>query len=586
MSEARPIGETDVLVIGGGPVGLTAAILLGKLGVETLLVERRPATSHHPRGHIVNTRSMEIFRALGIEDDIKSVSLPPSRYRGVIFRTRLSGDELGRIDTRGNPDRDRLIDSFSPVAKNSCPQDMLEPVLKRHAEAVKTNVVRFGVQVNGLRPEGDGVVATLVDLPEGVPYEVKARYVIAADGARSRTRDWLGVSMQGEAAMGSQMGIYLKADLWPWVQDLPYLLIWLYNRDTTGVLISLDGRYRWTYNFAYDPATQTPEDFTPERCKELIRAAVGVSDLQVEICSVQPWQMQARTAESMRVGRVFLAGDAAHPLPPTGGQGMNTGIADVQNLAWKLKLVLDGIAPEALLETYEEERLPAARFNVEQSARNAIKMAESGLSGMLRNDPDVGARIEADDSGPLRAKLRDAIADQRSHFEYHGQTFGFCYQSSIIVDDGNPRPRFDVHEYAPNASPGARAPHLASVGESADESIIDLFGGLHFVFLTTKSGEETWRPTFEEASQSSGLDVRFVSVGEEGSFAGDAEVFKLLYGIPDEGAVLVRPDGHVAWRSQSSVQGAKLASILAAAISEGGSRFNHHATEKFDAESA
>ncbi|WP_322061867.1 FAD-dependent monooxygenase [Paraburkholderia sp. J63] len=566
MKQASTQLETDVLIIGGGPVGLASAIFLGKLGVKALLLERRSTTSTHPRGHIVNTRSMEILRGLGLESDVKSISLPPERYRGVVFRTRLAGDELGRIETRGDIEHDCLIDSYSPTMKTSCPQDVLEPVLRQHAEAQSGVDVRFGVQVNALREHASGVTATLVDLPEGVPYEVSARYVIAADGARSRTRDWLGIAMRGDASMGNQMGVYLKADLWPWVHDLPYLLLWIYNRDTTGVFISLDGRHRWTYNFAYDPATQSPEDFTPERCVELIRAAVGAPDLPVEICSVQPWQMQARTVERMRVGRVFLAGDAAHPLPPTGGQGMNTGFGDVQNLAWKLKLVLDGVAPDALLDTYEAERLPTARFNVEQSARNAQKMAEAGLAGILRNDPGVGERVEAPDSGPLRAQLREAIAAQREHFEYNGQTFGYRYVSDAIIDDGLACPAFDVAHYVPNASPGSRAPHLGIGDGCARLSILDLFGGAHFVMLTTPHGKPVWQYALEDAQRAAGFDVRVVSIGAGGDYAADDDTFATLYGIGGTGAVLVRPDGHVAWRSNSPVAQDILAQVLATVL--------------------
>lgn len=318
--------------------------------------------------------------------------------------------------------------------------------------------------------------------------------------------------------------------------------------------LPLDGRHRWTYNFAYDSQNESPQDFTRDRCVELIRAAVGDKNVPVEVCSVQPWQMQARTAEHMRSGRVFLAGDAAHPLPPTGGQGMNTGIGDVQNLAWKLKLVLDKRAPETLLDSYEIERLPVARFNVEQSARNARKMADSGLSGILRNDPTVGAKIEAPDSGPLRTKLRQAIAQQRSHFGYHGQTFGLVYNSSVIIDDGLPRPPFDVCDYVPDACPGARAPHLASTNaEDPRSSILDIFGGAHFVLLTTDATKLYWRNVVRDLATAMLLDLRVVAVGENADFAGACDRFMTLYGIGSEGAVLVRPDGHVAWRTQRPV---------------------------------
>jgi 2,4-dichlorophenol 6-monooxygenase len=271
---------TRVAIIGGGPVGLSAAVMLGAMGVRTLLLERNPGTSFHPRGHVVNARSMEIFRTLGVEADIAAASVPLARHQGVAFVTRLAGTEIGALRYRGDPASDAMEASHSPSVKRSCPQDMLEPILRRHAEALDSVELRFGAEVVGIDRDADVVTVRYRD-GDGRDGVARARYVIAADGARSPLRHMLGVHMGGLGRMGHQIGVHFEADLWPWIEHRPYLLWWIYNADAAGLLIALDGRHRWTFNFAYDPARASPEDFTEERCVTMIRAAVGVADLEV-----------------------------------------------------------------------------------------------------------------------------------------------------------------------------------------------------------------------------------------------------------------------------------------------------------------
>ncbi len=536
---------TDVAIIGAGPVGLTAAIMLQKLGVPCTVFETNRSTSFHPRGHVVNARSMEILRQLQLEQEVEEVSLPIERHAGVGFMTSLAGEEIGVIWTR----RDRCATAeelaHSPAIKRSCPQDMLEPVLRRKAEAYPRHDLRFGTEITEITQDAAAVTLGW-QRGDGGKGTTRARYVIGADGARSFTREALGIPMSG-GLMGQQVGVYFKADLWPWLRERPYLLWWIYNSTTTGVFISLDGRHRWTYNFAYDKGTSR-KDYTPQRCTEIIRAAIGADDVEVDIQSVLPWRMQARVADRFQQGRVFLAGDACHPLPPTGGQGMNTGFADVHNLVWKIANVLSGSAPESLLDTYDPERRPVGRFNVEQSRRNAEKMAKSGLSGILATDFEAESRMASQEGKSIRDRLAAAIPEQREHFDYPGQTFGTCYGSEIILDDGTPPAEMVVETFHPSARPGCRAPHFWLDTGGAPVSSIDLFDYAGFTLLTGDRGGP-WVDAFGRVTRQFGLAGKAHVIGATAELSARDCDWLDLYGLTPGGAVLVRPDGHVAWRS-------------------------------------
>ncbi|MGR6468328.1 FAD-dependent monooxygenase [Rhizobium sp. PAMB 3182] len=549
--------RAEVAVIGGGPVGLTAASLLGRLGINCVLFERNQTTAFHPKGHVVNTRTMEIFRMMGMADGVDAEALPLERHAGIGFVTSLLGDEIGAIKTRSDPEWARVERSQSPMLKRSCPQDRLEPVIRKHAEGFECVSLNFGCNVIGIEQQDEAVTLRWEDAG-GRSGSTQAKYVIAADGTRSEARDAVGVGISGES-MGQQIGIYFHADLWEYVKDRPYLLNWIYNSKTSGVLISLDGRHRWTYNFGYAD-NETRHDFSEERCLDILHAVIGTDDIEIEIKNIMPWRMQARIVDAMSSGRVFFAGDAAHPLPPTGGQGVNTGVADVHNLAWKLALVLKGLAPESLLETYDTERRPVAKFNVEQSARNARAMEKKGLSGMLFNDNKLLSKLEGPAGAANRAKLAEGIPEQRAHFDYPGQTFGFRYESSLVTGDGTPAPPVEVETYTPTARPGHRAPHIPAHFDGRDISIIDLFDLGSFTLLAGPKGQ-AWKAALEDVDGKTLPKVNAYQLGNDLDVELDLDAWKELYGVSDEGAVLIRPDGHVAWRCS---QGGDTEALIAA----------------------
>ncbi|MFC0278424.1 FAD-dependent monooxygenase [Falsigemmobacter intermedius] len=537
----------DVIIVGGGPAGLTAALLLGQRGIPTVLFEASRDTGGHPRGHVVSTRSMEIFRELGLEAAIDAVSLPLERHGGVGFVTSLAGEEIGHIRTRGDAARDAAEIALSPCLKRSCPQDRLEPVLQEAARGLTSVDLRFGTKVTTIAQDDDGVTVGW-EAADGTTGTSRARWLIGADGPRGPVREAAGIGMSGEV-LGQQIGVYFHADLWDLVQDRPWLLWWIYNAQTTGVLISLDGRHRWTYNFPY-PEGVDRSAFTEDRCREIVRAAIGLPDAPVDIRSIMPWRMQARLADQMHRGRIFIAGDAAHPLPPTGGQGMNTGIADVHNLVWKLDAVRQGRAGPELLESYTDERLPIARFNVSQSAANARKMAKAGLSGILALDPENSRIIDKPEGAALRAKMAAAIPAQRGHFDYPGQTFGIGYSSAVIVPDGTPEVELSVETFTPSARPGMRLPHLWVKRGGQRLSSLDLCRGKDLVLLLAAETADA-EAAFRHSCAARGLDGEIYVEGRDGLRFEEAQ-WREIYGLGVGGALILRPDGHVAFRSPSA----------------------------------
>ncbi|MBX3503287.1 MAG: FAD-dependent monooxygenase [Alphaproteobacteria bacterium] len=369
------MNDIDVLIAGGGPVGLTASILLSRHGVRSLLVERHPGTAIVPKSRGINARTMEMYRQCGLDDAIRAAGLDSERTGLVVWAESLAGKEI----ERRVPGRATAASmAMTPVRNCLCAQDDLEPVLRRFAEDSKLAELRFSTELTALSYDDSGVRAVLLDRTANTESAIRARYLIAADGAQSRIRRQLGVRMIGEERVYDSVNILFHADLGQWVEHRPAALYFIEQPELRGTFLTINGTDRW--GFLIHSLSQygfKPEDFTPELCTRLVRQAVGAPDLPISILGASPWEASAIVADRYRDGPVFLAGDAAHEMPPTGGFGLNTGVQDVHNLAWKLAAVLRGNADPALLDSYHAERRPLAETITRASLANALSMGRT-----------------------------------------------------------------------------------------------------------------------------------------------------------------------------------------------------------------
>ncbi|HEX9028963.1 MAG TPA: FAD-dependent monooxygenase [Anaerolineales bacterium] len=515
-----------VLIIGGGPVGLSASMLLTQHGIHSLLVEQHSGTSIFPKARLINTRTMEIFRQLAIEQAIRKIEIPDAR--NFILGRSLAGEELDRKPMQQVIPE--FVQEWSPTWGCTTSQDILEPTLLAQARQRTKAHIHFNTQLISLEQNDDAVHATLVHRRSGRVQQVSAQYLIGADGAHSAVREALEIRMLGKPVLAHRIHIQFKADLSRWVRDRQISICYITNPDATGNLYFYGGN-RWIYQVFYDPDRgERPEDFPPERCMQLIRTAVGVPDLLAELGEIKPWSDAALVAERFYDRRIFLEGDAAHLMSPTGGFGMNVGIQDAHNLAWKLAAVLKGWAGPALLASYEAERLPVSRMMTEQMARNLAHVP--GGPG--------ADRTNSTSSSP-------GILPKPGSNE-HNLVFGVTYHSAVIIPDGtapsgvaNP-----VSAYQPSAQPGNRAPHVWIQRAGEQISTLDLFGPA-FTLLAGAQGQ-AWVQAARSVSRAMGIPVHAYPVGPQGEVIAPDHAWARAYGVEEDGAVLVRPDGYVVWR--------------------------------------
>ncbi|MGK3986046.1 FAD-dependent monooxygenase [Sorangium sp. So ce136] len=519
-------GRFPVVIVGGGVVGLTASLFLAQQGVRALLVERHPGTSIHPRARGVNGRTMELMRELGLEGEVRRVGAKLAPAVGIhagatlvqVLESRGEGGWLlRRIRRKGISGHGSRK---SPTGPCRATQDELEPVLLGAARERGVDA-RFFTELVGFEQDADGVTAAIVDRETGARQAVRADYLIAADGARSPIRGQLGVHQTGPGVLTHQLNLYFRADLTALVKGREFSMCLVDNPDVRGLFASINNTDLWVFHVSYHPERgERPEDFPAERCVALIRKGVGIPDLAVELKGPLPWQSTVRVAERYQHGRVFLAGDAAHVMPPWGGFGANTGIQDAHNLAWKLAAVLHGHAGPELLATYDVERRPVGRAVAE------IAGSMNDERGLFAVKPGLGM-----------------LWGMRKVFPY--LTMGYGYASRAVILERGPLPGPGTTEL--RGRPGTRAPHAWIRRGSERISTLDLFGR-SYVLLTGEDGA-AWVEAAQVAARQLGVRVDALRMGVD--LEDDGRRWPGAFGVKASGAVLVRPDGIVAWRASS-----------------------------------
>ncbi|KAL8818044.1 MAG: hypothetical protein Q9191_008025 [Dirinaria sp. TL-2023a] len=529
--------RVPVLIIGAGIVGLSASLCLSQNGISSLNIERHSGPSIHPRARSVNARTMELYRRLGIQERVIEAGASLSPTFGIYSGSTLK--EVIEAKPRSKEQRKLpftgLIAPLSPVKGAFVTQDMIEPVLVQAARE-HGGEVRFDTECLSLEQDDDGVTATLKARESGATSTVRASYLIAADGANSPIRTRLNVPVTGRGAMGHLINILFRADLKPLVDRREFSICKINRPEVVGFFASINNSDRWTFHLSYDPSrNEKPADFRPEKCKQLLRIALGIPDIDIRIESMLPWEPSVRIAEQLQHGRIFLAGDAAHQMPPWGGQGANSGIADVYNLSWKLAAVLNGCGNKALLETYDVERIPVGRAAAEASASG---VDERGLISVKRD-------------------LTTVIGFLRKIPLISGH--GYCYSSKAICEeDTSPLGGLTWRPWtlpsiflSLDGRPGSRAPHVWMEYQGKRISTLDLCGKGFVLFAGAEGG--SWSEAMKKVALILGVEIAAYRAGPEGDLGSAKGEFEAAVGISSQGAILVRPDDFVVWRQRRNV---------------------------------
>ncbi|MTE22295.1 monooxygenase [Streptomyces sp. TRM43335] len=542
-----------VLIVGGSLVGLSTSVFLGRLGVPHVLVERHAGTSAHPRGRGNNVRTMELFRVAGLESAIRDAASVLAGNHGIFQTPSLAGDEgewlFQRMDEGG------ALARISPSAWCLCSQNDLEPVLVERARRLGGDL-RFATELMSFDADPDGVVAVVKSRETGEHTTIRASYLVAADGPRSPIRERLGIGHTGPGDLFHNVSVTFRSRrLADAVGDRRFLMCYLTDPEADGALLPVDNRERWVFHLPWHPERgETLEEFTDERCARHIARAVGVPDLDVEITGRAAWHAAERVAERYADDRVLLAGDSAHEMPPTGAFGANTGIQDAHNLAWKLAAVLGGWAGKGLLETYDFERRPVA---LATAARASGRSAEHSHPGY---DPAAGGPPAGGSGGPGGGGPQGGVLTV---------ALGYRYPRGAVVGTDPDAPA------VPGAlrltgEPGSRAPHmwLRRAGERI--STLDLYETTP-VLLCGATATTGWYAAADRVADllSVPLVCHRVGTGPDAELVPEEDAdWARVHGVEPDGAVLVRPDGFVAWRSTGPVDDpeATLRQVLTAVL--------------------
>jgi putative polyketide hydroxylase len=530
-----------VLIVGAGPVGMMAALLLARQGVRSVLIERRSELTAHPKGRGFNARSMELFRQCGMLADMVAAQPKTEQVQHVAMGTGIDDPDLKIMPFFG---ASQAVRELSPAPNVVGGQDIVEMVTVAHLRRFAAVTLIYDCELTAIAQDENGVSA-VATRSDGSQVSLRADYVIAADGARSPVRRLTGRTMeQRSAVLNQNVNILFRADLSAYMDRFgTCAFLTIMGRERPGlrgilaIMSTVRSEDERTYNIVLGP-DETPDMITMENAAEWVQREIGLPvDLPIEIKSISPWDASARLIDRFRDGRIFFAGDAARTIPPAGALGMNTGLIDANNAAWRIALAVRGFASDRFLEDYHVERYGHAEAIVAASVQNM-------QGAIMRGPPVPGATPPPGGNPPERPPQGSQT----------GLYLGFTYRSGSVIPDGSAPPEVadPRNDYVPSAIPGARAPHLW-IDPRYDHSVLDLFGG-GFVLLGSRGSD--WLKAGERIAFETGFPIRAIDMHDECRTAAIWRDWMALYEVNEEGAVLVRPDGMVGWRSAAKADDA------------------------------
>ncbi|WP_255326521.1 FAD-dependent monooxygenase [Sphingobium sp. EM0848] len=552
------IVETDVLVVGAGPAGAATSVFLGKQGIRTLMISRHGGTAETPRAHITNQRAMEALRDAGLEQQCMQLGSPGAHIEHSFWLRSMAGEELARTWSWGNdPHRSGDYAAASPCRMSDLPQTRLEPILVTEAAHIGVDV-RFGWELQSFDQDDDGVTAIIVERLSGQAVTVKARYMVGADGARSRIVEQLGLPLIGQHGLGNVFNVLCDVDLSAYVEHRHGSLYSVIQPGSSywapvAVFRMVKPWNQWLVGLIVPQAAGKPEP-TEEDFEQRIRESIGNDSLPIKILSTSMWTINDIYAERYAQGRVFCMGDAVHRHPPTNGLGSNTCIQDAFNLAWKLALVVQGKAASSLLDSYEAERQPVGKQIVARANKSFLQNNRVWdlLGGGTRTVMGPKEHAAVFDTPEGRATLRAEVDRMKYEYHAHGVEMARAYESGAVLPDGSPEPVIDGDPelvYRPSTRPGAVVPHVWLTRRTPGTKIstLDVAGKGRFMLFTGPGGE-AWREAARETSVATGVEIGVTSIGPFCDYEDPYGWWAQYAGTDENGAVLVRPDHIVAWR--------------------------------------